>query len=67
MEEVLSESAIRRAGFFRGSAIRDLKKRLLDPGMTMEEQVNLETSFALAVTAQLWHEQFVENFRPEGP
>lgn len=66
MEEMLSEAAVRRAGFFRPSAIAELRKRMLQPELPREEQVRWETPFALAVTAQLWHHQFVENFRAQG-
>ncbi len=65
--EVLTDAAVERAGLFRVSAVREMKQRLLDPGLTLEDQVKLETPFALVVTAQLWHDLFIENFRPEGP
>jgi len=67
MEEALSEQAIRHAGLFRYQAVDELKRRLRDPAMTVDEQVQLETPFSLVVTAQLWHQLFIKKFQPAGP
>jgi hypothetical protein len=37
----------------------------MDPNLTPEEQVKWEIPFSLVVTAQLWHERFIERFEPE--
>lgn len=65
--QALSPAAVERAGLFRESAVRDMIRRLSDPQLTLPQQVKLETPFALVVTAQLWHQLFIEHFRPEGP
>jgi len=67
MEAALSKRAIQDAGLFRYEAVADLKRRLQNPALTMEEQVQIETPFSLIVTGQLWHQLFIENFQPAGP
>ena len=67
LDDILSEAAVRRAGLFTYPGVRDLKCRLEDPRLTVEEQVKLEIPFSLVVTAQLWHQMFIEDFRSEGP
>jgi asparagine synthase (glutamine-hydrolysing) len=67
LHEVLSERAIRSAGLFRWAGVEELKRRLQDPALTKEEQVQLETPFALIVTTQLWHQQYIESFRADTP
>ena len=49
-EEALSPRAIEQAGMFRSEAVRGIMQRLLDPQLTIQEQVKLETPFALVVT-----------------
>jgi len=64
LEDALSESAVRRAGLFDPKEVARLRKTLEDPGLGIEEQVMLDTPFALVLTAQLWHQQFIEGFKP---
>lgn len=66
-DAVLSPKAIERAGLFRPSSVTEMMRRLSLPDLPMAEQVKLETPFALVVTAQLWHDLFIERFRAEGP
>ena len=47
------------------ASVEAMKRRLRDPALSMDEQVQLETPFALVVTAQLWHQLFIETFRTE--
>jgi len=67
IEDALSEPAVRDAGLFRYDAVNELKRRLRDPAMSVEEQVQIETPFSLVVTAQLWHQMFIRKFHPAGP
>ena len=67
LQDALSDRAIRRAGMFRPSAVQEMTRRLGQPNLTKQEQVQLETPFSLVVTAQLWHQMFIEAFQPEGP
>jgi asparagine synthetase B (glutamine-hydrolysing) len=67
LREALSRKAVERAGLFRYEAVDVLVRRVLDPALTRADQVALETPFALVATSQLWHQAFLERFRPEGP
>lgn len=67
LEEALSEQAVKEAGFFDYAVVRDLTKRIADPALAVEQQVQLETPFSLVATAQLWHQIFIKNFTPTGP
>jgi len=67
LNDALTDTAIRRAGLFRPSAVEDLTRRLRDPNLSRQEQVQLETPFSLVVTAQLWHQMFIEQAEPAAP
>jgi asparagine synthase (glutamine-hydrolysing) len=67
LDDALSERAVRAAGMFEYSEVAAMKKALDDPDLSKEKQLALEPSFALVVTAQLWHQQFIERFDPSGP
>jgi len=67
LHDVLSENAVREAGFFNYSSVCKLKKRIADPGLSTEQQTQLETPFSLVVTAQLWHQLFIKSFTRDGP
>ena len=66
-DDVLSESAVRNAGFFEVAEVEKMKRMLADPNLTVAEQVKLEIPFSLVVTTQLWHRQFIEQFDPNRP
>ena len=67
LHDALSKNAVWEAGFFNYSAVDKLKKRIADPGLSTEQQTQLETPFSLVVTAQLWHQLFIKSFTPDGP
>ncbi len=64
---LLSDSAIRNAGLFESAEVNRMKQMLADPNLSIEQQVQLEISFSLVVTAQLWHQQFIAHFDARGP
>ncbi len=66
-DDILSESAIRKAGLFEYAEVKRMKQLLEDPDLSIEQQVQLEIPFSLVVTAQLWHQQFIENFDGNSP
>ena len=54
-----------RAGLFHWPAVKALKDAIDAPNLSREEQVRLETPFSLVVTAQLWHQMFIEQFHQQ--
>lgn len=60
-DEILSETAIRKAGLFNYEEVSRMKGMLEDANLSIEQQVQLEIPFSLVVTAQLWHQQFIED------
>ncbi len=65
LEDAVSEASVTRAGLFHWPAVRALRDAVAAPDLSREEQVRLETPFSLVVTAQLWHQMFIEQFRPQ--
>ncbi|MGA8146931.1 MAG: asparagine synthase (glutamine-hydrolyzing) [Gallionellaceae bacterium] len=65
-DDLLSDSAIRNAGLFEYAEVERMKRMLDDPSLSIEKQVQLEIPFALVVTAQLWHQQFIADFDADG-
>ena len=64
IDDLLSEEAIRKAGMFDFAEVERMRRLLDDPDLPIERQVQLEIPFALTVTAQLWHSQYIADFDP---
>jgi hypothetical protein len=60
VEQLLSEAALRKTGYFDPAAVRAWRERFRDMRTGSKQRVSVEMGLVGVISTQLWHQTFID-------